>query len=240
MHPNNIFGEAILLLILGLTLVVRDRGCATTSTYYDTLIGSLLFIFAAIRWMEYGAAISDLVTTARITVALAWGIPVAILVWLFCTRGGGGSSGTPLRVDLLVFMIASIIGLIMTTVALIMGCGGYAMIRPDTTCGSSCGLFQWVRTDGSNMFMSPAFYIFLFAGLVYLVLFSAMDYSFWIIAFTAAFGMALGSAITSQLGATCHSATSPTPKVEPLATAGSLATLVMIVVGVVTILLAPG
>jgi hypothetical protein len=219
MHPQNIFGEAILLFVTGIVLIVRDRGSAMGSTAYDTLIGCLLILFALIRMFEFLGGSRDGHVMARSLVWLMWIIPVILFGWLLFVHR---------RVDLGVMLGVSLGFLIGVTIYLAAGAGGYDIITPDQRVGASTGVYNWVRTDGSQHFMAFSFYVILAVALIYLTILSMTDKIYWLL---------VGVTVAAYIVAAWYI---PQVKQDPLATLASLSTLVMLGLGVFTVLIVPG
>ncbi len=216
LHPQNIFGESILLFVVGLLLIVRDRGSAVSSMTHDPLLGSLLIIFSFIRMIEFLGASRDSHIMARAIVWFMWTIPIAILAWLaFVYR----------RWDIGVLLGLSIAAIIAVTIYLISGSGGYDIISPDQRVGASNGIYTWIRTDGVMNFLPFTFYILLAVTLIYLTFFSLVDKFYWILVAATVIAFVIASICIPEI---------------TLATLGSLSSLVMLAVGVLAILLVPG
>lgn len=219
MHPQNIFAEAVLLFVIAVLLFVRDRGSAMPSTQYDMLLAGVLMILSFVRLAEFMGGSQDGHILSRSIVWLMWLLPVIIFIWLTCVHR---------RLDMGVMLVLSICFLIVVTLMLITGNGGYDLVPPDQSVGTSNGVYHWIRTDGGLSFLPMAFYILLAVALVYLTALSIRDSSYWILAGATTVGFVLGAGLVAQVTK------------NPLATLGSLSTMVMLGVGMVAILMAPG
>lgn len=219
MHPQNVFGECLLLFLLATILIVRERGSAISSTNYDALLSGILYVLAIVRFLEYVSAARDSHIMARGVVWFMWLIPVVILAWLIYHYN---------RIDLIVMLIITFCLLIGTTLSLMSGAGEYDLITPGMNVGASHGVFSWVRTDRAPLFLSFGFYLALVVSLIYLVSLRAWDRGFWILAGLVIAGFVIGAILI------------PDVRQNPLATLGSLSTLVMMTVAFITILMVPG
>jgi hypothetical protein len=219
MHPQNIFGEAVLLFVIAIILLVRDRGASVSSTNYDALLAGVLFVFSLIRLNEFIATGPDSHVAARAVVWLMWTLPSIITGWLYYHHR---------RLDLLLLLIANLVSLAVATVFLISGDGGFDLLLPNTSSGGSSGVYCWVRTDGCPLFMSVYYYALLTITLIYLTAFCAPDQQYLLFAGVTAISFGIGAIAVPQVMKT------------PVATLGSLATLVMLGIGVLAIFIAPG
>lgn len=219
MHPQNVFGEVVLLFIAGLVLLIRDRGSAVSSTAYDTLIGCLALLFSIIRLLEFLGGSRDGQTAARALLWFMWLLPVIILAWqLYHHR----------RLDVGILLAISVLTLIGITVYLLSGSGGYDIISPDNSIGSSNGVYSWIRTDGVMHFLPFGFYVLLAVALIYLTALSIMDRVYWLL---------VGVTVAAYIIAGCYI---PQVRMHPLTTLGSLTTLIILGLAVFTVLLVPG
>lgn len=220
MHPQNIFSEVLLLLLIGLILVIRDRGSAESSTNYDPLLGGTLIILSLVRYCEFLSQFEESQIRARFIVWFMWFLPILVLAWLLYHNR---------RIDLIVILVVGLIMLIGATIALLAGEGGYNII-PSTpqTVGISNGVFIWFRIDGRQLFMPFSYYILLTVALIYLTCLYGCDPTYWIFAGITTIGFLIGAILIPQVVK------------QPLATLGSLSTLVMLGVGVAAIFMAPG
>lgn len=220
MHPQNIFSEAVLLFVIGILLILRDRGSAEASTNYDHLLAGILLVMALIRLCEFMSGAHDGFVMGRAIVWSMWLIPLLLFVWMTVIYQ---------RLDTGVMSVVCAIFLIVATLCLINGMGGYDLIPPNLEVGASSGIYQWIRTDGSATFMPFGFYVLLTIALIYLTALSLADRVYWIFAAITAAGFLLGAVAVPHLIMN-----------NPSATLGSLSTLVMLAVGVVAIILVPG
>lgn len=219
MHPQNVFGEAVLLFVTGLVLIIRDRGSAVASTAYDTLLGMITILFSIIRLIEFLGGCRDGHIMARALLWFMWLLPTIVFGWLLYHHR---------RLDLAILIGVSVGFLIGTTIYLISGSGGYDIVAPDSTIGASNGIYSWIRTDGAMQFLPFSFYIILALALIYLSAFSVMDRVYWLlVAVTVAAYLIAGLYIQSV-------------RTHPLTTLGSLTTLIMLGLGIFTVLLVPG
>lgn len=219
MHPQNVFGEAVLLFVTGLVLIIRDRGSAVASTAYDTLLGCLLILFSAIRLIEFMGGSRDGHIMARALVWFMWLLPVIIFAWLLWHHR---------RLDVGILLGIAVAAMITVTVYLLSGSGGYDIITPSGEVGSSNGVYSWIRTDGAMQFLSFSFYLLLTVALIYLTAWSMADRVFWLL---------VGLTVAAYLIAGLYI---PQVRAHPLTTLGSLTTLVILGLGVFTVLLVPG
>lgn len=148
-----------------------------------------------------------------------WTIPVAIMSYLtYYNR----------RIDVAIMLAITLVALVVVTLYIISGGGAFNIIPPDQNPGTSNGIYTWIRTDGAPNFLPFPYYIILTVALIYLTAFSIKDRLYWALAVATAFGFLLGALFVPQV------------LKNPGGTLGSLATLVMLGVGTLAILLAPG
>lgn len=219
MHPHNIFSEAVLLFVIAVILFVRDRGSASASTPYDSLLAGILFVLSLVRLAEFIGGSQDGHIFARTIVWLMWLLPIVVLLWLSIQYH---------RWDTIVLTVLAVGFLAFVFVVMASGSGGYDIIPPDQRVGTSNGIYQWVRTDGASAFLPLSFYVFLAISLIYLTTLSIRDGFYWVYASLILFGFATAAIIVPQIVK------------DPMATLGSVSTLVMLAVGMISIFLAPG
>lgn len=157
---------------------------------------------------------------ARAIAWIMWLIPVAILGWLtFVHR----------RLDLGIALVFSIFCTIFVALCLMTGHGSYDILPPPNEgVGSSNGVYSWIRTDGSRLFLPVIYYILLTIALIYLTAFGLKERTYWILIGVTVLAYAISAIFIPQITR------------QPLATLGSLSTMVMLGVGVFAVLLVPG
>lgn len=190
------------------------------STPYDTLLAGILILLSLVRLSELQGGAQDGHVMARTIVWLMWLIPIILFVWILIVHR---------RIDAAVMLVISIAFLIIVTLFLINGSGGYDLIQPDQNVGTSNGIYQWVRTDGASLFLPWSFYTLLAIALIYLTALSIRDGVYWILAGVTLTGFVVGAILAPNMILK-----------SPSTTLGSLSTIVMLVVGFVALLLAPG
>lgn len=220
MHPQNIFGEAILLFVVGIILIIRDRGSASVSNTYDSLLGWLLIVLSFIRMSELFSSFADSHIHARTIVWLMTLIPVVIFSWLTYYHSD--------RFDVLLLLVLSIAYLIAITLSLMISDAGYDVVSPNSCVGASNGIYRWIRTDGSLTFLPFSYYMILTLALIYLTAFSVASRDYWVLVTLTTIAYITAFIISSEV------------RRNPQETLGSVTCLTMLAVGVVAIFLVPG